>query len=265
MNFSRGIAALSGLFLTGVAMAAPVPYIGVQIQVTNPTNLTNGSPTSTALSPGQTAGVVPQANYNVVNAGADGGGAHTLTSGALNNASGLATAVTFSGTASDAWVTPTDQTTPNGALLSGETKASTNNTSTYSFSNVPGGTYNMLLYVENDTAGITSTYSVGTSSQTVLEQMTGGTPAFALATSSVAGNYVEFDNIVLPALGTITFTSTPVSGGNTDAGINAIQLLSVPEPASIGILGFGALGCCHAVVAGIDRGHRYTDASVLSP
>lgn len=237
-NFGAGVAAL--LATSCLTFAAPIPDVGVQFIV--PGN--NGGPTSTALLTSQTAGLYPQSNFNVITETTDGQGTGgtTVTSGALNNASGTATGVTLSRNTTDAWANGTDGTTANGALLQGESKASNGNTSTYVFNNVPAGIYSIVSYIEVDTAGITSTYKIGSNSQSVLEQDTTGTPAFTAATATTAGNYVEFDNISVPAGGgSITMTVSPVSGGNVDAAVNGIQLLVAPEPASLSLLGLGSL------------------------
>jgi len=65
------------------------------------------------------------------------------------------------------------------------------------------------------------------------------------AGSATAGNYVRFDGLKTSAF---TLTATPISG---DGPINAIQIVSVPEPASLALL---ILGLTLPLAARLGRG-----------
>ena len=65
-------------------------------------------------------------------------------------------------------------------------------------------------------------------------------PTYANATlngAGATGNYVQFDNIVLASTGSIGFTSTSDTFRNFE---NGIQLVTAPEPATLGVAAVGA-------------------------
>jgi hypothetical protein len=199
-----------------------------------------------ALPSSTVAGVVPQSNYNIVTvveeAGADG------TTGPLTAADGSATGVTLTHDSNDAYTSYTGTTTPNGMLLHGEDKTGPAGgsyalgptpTATYTFNNLPSGTYDLIAYTEDEWSDVTANLAVGSTTYCIIDQyVPSGTPAFVLADSTNpdnrdVGNYVEFFNVD-PVDGTITLTNQGEGGGDDTASINGLQIMSaVPEPDSL--------------------------------
>jgi hypothetical protein len=191
-----------------------------------------------ALASTQVAGIVPQDNYNVVNVNNSSG--TNGTTPLLLNSNGSPTSVTLTHVSNDGYNSNTATSTPNGILLHGEDKtgpAGTTQsskpglTSTYTFNNVPPGTYNLIAYIENDYAGVSANMTVGPTTYYVIDESVTGTPPFTLANSTdpnnrATGNYVEFLN-VSPVQGQITVTYTSEGGANDTASINGFQLQTV--------------------------------------
>ncbi len=231
------------LAMIGGASAAlgNIAYIGVQFYLANPGNY--GSPATPALAANQTAGVVPQDNFNPI--GLTGGAEATSgTDLALVDAGGNATPVTLSFTSDSAWWNSANST-PNEILLDGESKTSgTGNVMTYTLNNVPSGSYDLIVYILNDDASlVNANYTVGATTYYVTEQGGSGidTGAFTQASNTNSsgprdvGNYVEFYGIS-PSAGSIELSGVSPGGGNANAAVNGFQLLSAPEPASLAIL-----------------------------
>lgn len=202
-----------------------------------------------ALAPTVTAGVDPQANWNVL-AGQTGGPT------SLVGSTGAGTGISVSWTSDDSWTTGTSANGPNGAgdptLLSGEDK--TRSTATYTLSNVPAGTYNLILYTVNDVENIGSSTSEG---ETIYNDDQTGTewnnnPVYVPSTASSAAaaatvgptNYLVLTALT-PVGGEIVFThSFAQAVGSDTVAYNGFQLVqtSVPEPAAISVLGLAGLG-----------------------
>lgn len=235
-SFAGGVAACAALGFSTFAGAAVTPYVGVQFQETQ-----NGG--STALTPTQTAGVVPQSNFNVVNVGAG----NSATTGVLNDASGAATPVTLTYTSADAWTSGTNTSTNDGILLSGEDKSpkGAGGTANYTLNNVPAGVYNLFVYTVNDVPDNASVVQGGTTyyitDQTGSQWNTSGYVRGQSTTngSPTVASYVEFDGITVGAGGgSILFQDVAAS---STASVNGFQLVNAPEPSALGFLGIGAV------------------------
>ena len=275
-------AALAGLVVGAGAAHAGAMY-GVQFigSEATGTNAYNG----TALTSTQVAGVLPQDNFNVVtsestgnNVGSAGyvglaGGPVTLVDSTGSNAAG----VQFSWVDSNNWHTTTaGYTTPstngnNGALFSAESQGSYgvtagNSPGTYKFSNLAAGNYDLIAYTVNDSAPSSGAGYVGVVSVAVNGTSTGNTyydpnqpegvwianQSFVQATSTTlagattAANYVEFAGLNVPSAGGyITLSNLTSAGSTSAAAVNGLQLVAVPEPASLGLFALGG------VVAGL--------------
>ena len=80
------------------------------------------------------------------------------TTSSLLDSNGNPTGITLTHVSQDGYNSNTDTSTPNGTLLHGEDKTtplgdqngSTPYTSTYTFNNVPAGSYNVIAYIEDD-------------------------------------------------------------------------------------------------------------------
>jgi len=227
------------LALAGMASAAPIPYIALNFEGGN----FGGAPTS--LAPTDIAGVVPQANFNNVS-GQSG------TTGPLVDASGVTTAVTLTFAAQGTWGSGVGTATPNQRLMNGyvdgaDTAAGHIPTNTYLFSNVPAGVYNVIVYTLPDGLdGRDQSVTInGVSSASVFVSSDAGanfnTNGFVRATATskdgpgATGNYVEFDGIS-PVAGYISLVGTSLDFRNFS---NGIQIVAVPEPGTLGVIGLG--------------------------
>ncbi len=271
-------AALAGLVVGAGAAHAGAMY-GVQFigSEATGTNAYNG----TALTSTQVAGVLPQDNFNVVtsestgnNVGSAGyvglaGGPVTLVDSTGSNAAG----VQFSWVDSNNWHTTTaGYTTPstngnNGALFSAESQGSYgvtagNSPGTYKFSNLAAGNYDLIAYTVNDSAPSSGAGYVGVVSVAVNGTSTGNTyydpnqpegvwianQSFVQATSTTlagattAANYVEFAGLNVPSAGGyITLSNLTSAGSTSAAAVNGLQLVAVPEPATLGLFAIGGV------------------------
>jgi len=128
---------------------------------------------------------------------------------------------------------------------------------TFVLHNVPAGTYQLYLYGANynNDRGTLFAVSSGTADQGIsgtLNTNPSDNAAFQPGQTFVeGGNYVIFNGVHPDGSGNITITASPNPAdgqgnsnmsGETD--VNGFQLvtISVPEPASVGLLGIGALG-----------------------
>ncbi|HET6247234.1 MAG TPA: PEP-CTERM sorting domain-containing protein [Tepidisphaeraceae bacterium] len=210
----------------------------------------NGTPNT--LTPDQIAGVVPQGNWNNEVGGQGSQGTETYSS--LVDSSGQGSAITLTATYSDSWFSNSavagTSPTPDNILLNGIIKVSGNgggnNTGTLVWNNVPAGSYKVDLELAENGPGAIGTISIGSNSQQLIEP-DGGTEQGAVTyvtnpndTVDVS-NYAEFTNVSPDGTGAISINISHDSGSD-GFGIPGIQLTSVPEPASLGLLAIGAAG-----------------------
>jgi hypothetical protein len=231
-------------YLVALALTGGVGFGSFSEAATIGVNLIGRNDAANPLTPTQTAGQIPQQNWNT---GVGSGSAQgTETYSNLVNSAGTASAITLSATYSDSWSSGSGHTTPDNTLLNGIIKISPNgggnNTGTLTWNNVPAGTYNVVLELAENGAGAVGAITVGGNTQTVTEVDGGSQTATVTYTNNAAGaNYVSFAN-VSPVAGAITIGIVHTTGSD-GFGIGGAQLQStVPEPASVGLLGLGGIG-----------------------
>jgi len=207
------------------------------------------------LLPTDSAGVVPQLNWNNYDNFANGNAGSDV---ALNDENGATTPVTVSWTANDSWnnddPAPTATAAGNDKLMNGEDKEGTAGTSAvYTFSNVPAsptGFYDVIVYTASNNDGVRLNTKVGSKTFYTVgaHGWVGGSAVTAAAPGSPAipartfvrakneidptfggvpdlGNYVRFAGVAPDSSGNIVLTATYVSGGD-GLGISAIQLIN---------------------------------------
>ena len=111
--------------------------------------------------------------------------------------------------------------------------AYTFSTATFSLNNVPVGTdYDLYLYSQNGAFKSSQTeFIIGTTVHTAINT---ATSVFVLDT-----NYVLFHGLSPDGLGAINVTMNNLSPSG--ASFDGFQLLELPEPASMSLLGLGGL------------------------
>jgi hypothetical protein len=113
--------------------------------------------------------------------------------------------------------------------------------------NVTAGTYNLFLYGQNYDATRGAAFSLaaangGTAVGGITSTLnTGNRNSFVLG-----DNYVEFLGVTPDANGNISglwgAVSNPLSGLSGEGDFNGLQLVTVPEPGAIALLGLGLTG-----------------------
>ena len=212
--------------------------------------LGRGASPANILNPAETAGVVPQANWNNIDSGEPTGGQLDGTSLAQIDDVGNFTAVKVIYDCNDSWNSDGGTATPDEKLMKGIIKANpdpdlapANNSERMVFvlTNLSAaGTYDVIVYTTANGGNAKMDLSVGTVTNYILEQnnfTTGG--GFVPATSTTPGvydfaSYAGFTNVT-PALdGTITiiakkFIEDPQI--NDGIGVAGIQVVRVSGPA----------------------------------
>ncbi len=257
------------LFCGALANVARGDMIGVQF------------PNGSALTATQVAGVVPQDNFNTLTLGVSG-----FSPATLNDNNGSLTTATLTTTATPStYPTSAGNATPDNILnsnvlnsgpgISGGnpapagTDVTGGQNASFTISGVPYSSYDLIVYeldnaarTEGTTVGST-TYWLGSPNATsaspyVYTQGVGAT----YTTPTITANYVEFTNL---SGSTLTFTLTvPTAGSlgavsygsNANIFINGFQIVSVPEPSSIVLLGIGVGGLLAARLLRRNRGVR---------
>ena len=175
----------------------------------------NASPADN-LAPGDVAGVIPQPNWNNIDSGTTFSG----TTSPLTDSSGNATSITLTFNANDSWSSDGGTATPNERLMKGIIKANPGgatsppafNTMTFTFNNVPSGSYSAYLYAMENVTGAKMSVNLGTTTYYIAEENIFN-DSFVQATSTSLNNYQDanfalFNNVSPAGNGTITITCT---------------------------------------------------------
>ncbi len=213
--------------------------IGIQFQG-NSQPVTIGSDYATAG-----AGVVPQSGWNVAGTSPNSPNGGVAITDSQGNAAG-----TLNWTSSNLYGSGATGTSTQNLLGGYLDDNSSPNSATVTVTNLPAGIagtgstpYNVIVYLAGDTTGRGGDYTINGQTATLAELQNNS--SFVLATAGPAGvggtpgNYYEFFNVTGT---TLSLTTNPSFGSPTRTPIDGIQILSVPEPASLTLVGVGAIG-----------------------
>ncbi|MCP5538419.1 MAG: PEP-CTERM sorting domain-containing protein [Akkermansiaceae bacterium] len=230
-------------YLTLCALgASAIAVHGASIGINFGSNRANS-----ALAPGDSAGVIAQANWN--NAP---GGSGTIAS--LNNDTGGASGVSLSWTADEAWSVQTAATSgPDGTLLNGfisdNNTAGNGATSKVDITGITYATYDLYIYISHDRSFedviLSETGSSAFGPFTAVEDNTNPTAAVTwnqqTTSATGSGNYVLFAGLTASTLN-IDMAAVDLGSGTLERNaISGIQIVQVPEPSSAALLGLAGL------------------------
>jgi hypothetical protein len=207
-------------------------------------------PAGSALAPGEVAGVVPQANWNNLT------GIIGNTVGSLERENGAASTATVSWTAEATWGSlrpgETNNNFPAGPdrkLVTGylDSGNSADEATTIAVHNIDAAVrtpaYDIYVYMANGSTnprGGGFTLLSGTNTQ-IKYGSTGIGPAMHVEDpgtdidNTIHGSYLRFRNLTTPSF-TLRADATVTTPNGFRATVAAIQIVSVPEPASASIL-----------------------------
>jgi hypothetical protein len=213
---------------------APAAVISVDFQGRN-----GVGPMASSLA----AGVLQVANWNNVNDSTTTPTAEKGTTAPLVNSAGAATPVTLTFDCNDSWyndVDPATVTTGNAWMMNGVIKQQQAGTSaTFTFKNVPGGQYDVFVYIDSNNDNVALDVSDNNSGVTyyvIGQHQFYNTNSFVLATNQVpagprdTGNYVKFSNIATVG-GQLVIGAKYISGGD-GLGIAGLQIVT-PQGSSV--------------------------------
>ncbi len=244
----------AALAIAGLLIGGP---IAAQAQTGISVNFVGNNSVGNEILPGQTAGVVPFANFN----NDFGGGVGTIGGDAASgstvvDSAGTPTGATVTYNAGDSNVNSVDQTSANNRLMNGyidsgaATLASSNTATTISVAGIPTSfpTYSVYVYFFNG-AATTGTYTIapttgGTGAATTTVTGLTGFTGFQQAMTGGSGNYFVFSGLTGTGFD-LTATSLDTTNG---APINGFQIVgtpvAAPEPAGFVpvLLGTALLG-----------------------
>lgn len=211
-----------------------------------------------ALAPGDSAGVVPQGNWNNWDAIlSDGvttpntGTAATIASpnaGVVTDSTGAThPGVTVSWESWNAWNTDNAVSNGDNKLMNGYIDNNADNPQiTFSVGGLPSaiadGSYDVIAYIGSDGNGRTGTITDGTTtySYSTFSQQAGGFPGTYVQTTDTAAGNPDANYAVFSGLTGPDFTLT-LDRGSNNSGIHGVQIV-VPEPGSCVLFVVGTLG-----------------------
>jgi hypothetical protein len=211
-----GLAAAMSMALVNSASAAS---IGVSFL---------GRNANTRVLPTETAGVVPQANWNNID-DSTYSPAENGTAVSLQDDAGKFTTVSLTFVANDSWNSDGPDVTPNDRLMLGIIKRQGLNTAcTFTFSNLDVGPYDVYVYTSMNGDNVMLDTTIGsTTYYTFEDHQFAGTFIQAVNTSAAGtrdvGNYVKFAG-VRPTNGVFLTTATWRGGGDGN-GIAGFQIV----------------------------------------
>jgi hypothetical protein len=195
------------------------------------------------VAPDQTAGVVPQTNYN----NADGNAGTLL---GLVGANGATTGATVTWNTPHLWNTDDESNTSQFAnpgdenLMKGYLDVFEGETGSITVSGLAPGLYDVYVYsltaVDGRDSGNIVVEGIQEKSISIISTafQEGGGPGGDDNLGGNPGNYNRYSNLNLSD-GQLDIALT---GQTFRTAVNGIQIVAVPEPAGLGLLGAGALG-----------------------
>jgi hypothetical protein len=227
----------------------------------------NGTGDQTALLAGESAGVIPQTNWNsFLDDPAVASETFPLN---LGNGTASGASVTFSGSPNDWDTNITATTSMNNKMMLGYIDTNDTSITTVAVNGLPasftGPGYNVYVYYDGDNgtqhrvgryeingvsmwgrdAGVNfdGTFTQGQTATDPAPGMSGtGLDNLAAAVATVpAGNYMVFGPLT-SANFTLNVQASASAGGTNRAALNGMQIVAVPEPSTIALVVMGALG-----------------------
>jgi len=231
------LAAITSLLLAGGAAHAAVISVNFSEKGESP------------LAASDSAGVAAATNWNNVTAGGTGATALNLkdNSGSATTAD-VTIAMTGSGSKSPDITPPV--TDPDTRMLIDEVRAFRAGTYSVSLSEIPYAQYDVYVYfVDQSTTNSSLNRSITDGTTTYLfrtpvnDQSFFETNGFVRSTDTTAGgnndigNYVLFEDLT----GTSKTLTLAIPDGGERVGVSGFQIVEVPEPASLALVGLGSL------------------------
>jgi hypothetical protein len=225
------------LVVLGFAGIAGAASIGVNM----------GTDQGGSLGSSEWAGVVSQANWN--NASGSGGSASNL-----NDNSGGGNVVDVEWSSHNTWHTYGNPgygdvpTAPDGKLMYGYLDATYNNVQhpTVTLSDIPYAQYDVYVYLGTDNGATRGKVTIGTTEYYFTTMGFESFSAYALTTDTdgsvnPSANYAKFSNLTGSSVTVTTSTTYDEWQGNPAGGILGVQIVEVPEPVTMTLLGLGGL------------------------
>ncbi len=243
---------LRGLSVLIVAVACAARVEGASIGMNFTATRFGGGPYP--ILPSETAGLVPQTNWNNSNPVANGSTADIASplAGKLVNNTGADSGASIQWFNANAEVNSSGgNTTPNERLYRGTVEgdffAPPDPQLAVSVSNIPYGQYDVIAYLAGFSFSTTASVQLGAQEFYYIQSSDFTTDGFIRATATSLGTatlatYAEFDNLTGSSF-TITLNKLD---GNRPA-IAGLEIVSVPEPSGLSLAAIATLFCTAAV------------------
>jgi hypothetical protein len=221
---------------------AEAGFISVGLNFIGGRNSPGGGGTTYVL-PGDLAGVVPQDSWNNLPPGGSGVNGNTV--GVLDSTgSAVPLSVTWSGIPNTWSITTGTPADANARLMNGYVDTNTTSTTLIEVDNIPYLSYDVIVYFGGDAGGRSGAYSIDDGITSILKSPLVGNPVWPVTAGGGvfievepggAGNYTVFRGLTGSSF---DLTAQAV---NFRAPINAIQIVNIPEPATLSLLALGGL------------------------
>lgn len=238
----RSLRILLVFVLLVVGSFAEAGFISVGLNFIGGRSSPGGGGTTYVL-PGDIAGVVPQDSWNNLPPG--GSGVNGTTTGVLDSTGALVPlTVTWSGIPNTWSITTGTPADANARLMNGYVDTNTTSTTLIEVDNIPYLMYDVIVYFGGDVAGRSGAYGIDDGISSILKSpliagpvwpVTTGGGTFIEVEAGQTGNYTVFRGL---SGSSFDLTATAV---NFRAPINAIQIVNIPEPATLSLLALGGL------------------------